>query len=572
MGDILFLILRRLRAPLITLIVVYAIAVGGLALIPGIEIDGQRQPMTIFHAFYVMSYTATTIGFGEIPHPFSDAQRLWVTFAIYLSVIGWAYTLGTVIALVNDAPFRAVLARSVFRRRARLAADPFYVVCGYGQSGRRVARALDRLGSQVVVVDPDASRIARATLEDYATPPLALVADARLADVLEDCGIRSPHCVGLIALAADDGVNQAIAIGARVLNPAIPIVACARSGVAQANLESFGGVTVVNPFDTFAFNVGVALRAPEVLQVEDWLTGSPGSPCPACMRPPRGRWVLVGFGRFGRAIARVLDAEGIEWRAYDPTVSEDRETRLVHGDYTEDVLHDAGIENADVLVAGADIDAVNLGATTRARRVKPDVFVVIRQNQMQDRALVDAARADMRFVQSEIIVHECLQALKVPQLQRFIGALRAQGTQVAVATLERVRAEVGAGSPRAWTLACDVLQPGMFHAFFQRAGTAFRIEHVVTDPTNPPERMRVSALLLERDGAQTLLPPDSTVLKPGDRVLFVGDDVARRLQQRYLTEPGTVSWVCTGSEPPRGLVFRWLEGRLRAKDAPRSEP
>ena len=41
--------------------------------------------MSIFHAFYVMSYTATTIGFGEVPHPFNDAQRLWVTFAIYLS-------------------------------------------------------------------------------------------------------------------------------------------------------------------------------------------------------------------------------------------------------------------------------------------------------------------------------------------------------------------------------------------------------------------------------------------------------------------------------------------------------
>jgi hypothetical protein len=36
MSDILFLILRRLRAPLITVIVVYAISVGGLALIPGV--------------------------------------------------------------------------------------------------------------------------------------------------------------------------------------------------------------------------------------------------------------------------------------------------------------------------------------------------------------------------------------------------------------------------------------------------------------------------------------------------------------------------------------------------------
>jgi len=128
MSDILFLILRRLRAPLITVIIVYAISVGGLALIPGLAPDGSRQPMSIFHAFYVMSYTATTIGFGEIPHPFTDAQRLWVTFAIYLSVIGWAYTLGSVVALANDAPFRTMLRRSIFNWQVRGLAEPFYLL------------------------------------------------------------------------------------------------------------------------------------------------------------------------------------------------------------------------------------------------------------------------------------------------------------------------------------------------------------------------------------------------------------------------------------------------------------
>src|SRR5678815_2503097 len=130
MSDILFLLLRRLRAPLITVIIVYAIAVGGLALIPGNSPDGLRQPMSIFHAFYVMSYTATTIGFGELPYPFTDAQRLWVTFAIYLSVTAWAYMLGSVVALANDAPFRAMLARGFFIWRLRGVAEPFYVLCG----------------------------------------------------------------------------------------------------------------------------------------------------------------------------------------------------------------------------------------------------------------------------------------------------------------------------------------------------------------------------------------------------------------------------------------------------------
>ena len=564
MSDVLFLILRRLRAPLITLILVYAISVGGLALIPGVDPDGHRQPMSIFHAFYVMSYTATTIGFGELPYPFTDAQRLWVTFTIYLSVVGWAYTLGSVVALGNDTNFRMMLVRGIFRWRARGMAEPFYILCGYGQSGARLARALDRMGNHLVILDPSGERLARATIQDFATPPLTLAADGRLADVLEDSGIHSPHCLGLIALSGEDGTNQAIAIGARVLNPDIPIVARAKSGVAKVNLESFGGVAVINPFETFAANLGVSLRAPEVVQVEDWLTGAPGMPCPPCARPPRGRWVLVGFGRFGRAVAKVLDAEGIEWRAYDPKIEEDLDTRLLHGDYTENILHDAGIEGADVLVAGSDTDAVNLGATTLARRVKPEIFVVIRQNQMQDRALVDAARANLKFVQSDLMVIECLQVLKTPMLGRFVADLRVAGTPVAVATLERVQREVGDGAPRAWEFDCDVLQPGMFHAFFQRGGAPFTIDQLAANPISPRERLQVAALMLESEGRRTLLPPGSTKLKPGARVLFVGDDVAKRLQMRYATEPDTVAWVCSGSEPPRGFLFRWLRQRARA--------
>jgi Trk K+ transport system NAD-binding subunit len=563
MSDVLFLILRRFRAPLITLIAVYAISVGGLALIPAVDADGNPGRMSIFHAFYVMSYTATTIGFGEIPQPFTDAQRLWVTFAIYLSVTGWAYALGSAIALINDATFRALLARGVFIWRVRGIAEPFYVLCGYGQSGSRLGQSLDGMGNRLVIIEPNPERMARVAIQDYATPPLTLTADARLADVLEDGGIRSPHCQGLIALAGDDAVNQAIAIGARLLNPAIQVVARTKSRVAQVNLESFGGVEVVNPFDTFAFNLGVSLSNPETLQIEDWLTGAPGSPCPDRIEPPRGKWVLVGYGRFGRAIAEILDREGIQWKAFDPAMEHDPDRHLLHGEHIESILRDAGIADADVLVAGADVDAVNLGVTTLARRVKPDIFVVIRQNHIQDRALIEAARANVTFVQSVLMVHECLQLLKTPMLGRFISRLRQAERDVAAATMRRVRDEVGTGAPSAWSFDCDVLQAGMFNALFQSAPAVFRIAHLLADPTDPQVRMPVAALMLERQGAFELLPSAESALKPGDRILFVGDSSSRRLQRRYLTEPGTVSWTVSGNEPPRSFVFRWWDRHSR---------
>jgi len=109
MDSILFLILRRLRRPLILIIVSFAIAIIGLTLMPGVDDKGQPWKMSIFDALYVISYTATTIGFGEIPYAYSKAQRLWLTFSIYFTVIPWFYAIGKIITLLQDTGLRQAI-------------------------------------------------------------------------------------------------------------------------------------------------------------------------------------------------------------------------------------------------------------------------------------------------------------------------------------------------------------------------------------------------------------------------------------------------------------------------------
>jgi len=82
MENIVFLIFRRMRVPLLSLVSVYALAVLGLTLIPGRDAAGNVWHMDLFHALYFVSFMSTTIGFGEIPYEFSDAQRLWVLSAM----------------------------------------------------------------------------------------------------------------------------------------------------------------------------------------------------------------------------------------------------------------------------------------------------------------------------------------------------------------------------------------------------------------------------------------------------------------------------------------------------------
>ena len=97
------LVLRRMRVPLLVLIAAYSISILGFVLIPGIDEYGQRWHMNFFEAIYFVSYMATTIGFGELPQAFSAAQRMWTTVTIYLSVVGWVYAIGSILALVQNS-------------------------------------------------------------------------------------------------------------------------------------------------------------------------------------------------------------------------------------------------------------------------------------------------------------------------------------------------------------------------------------------------------------------------------------------------------------------------------------
>jgi len=565
MNEVLFMILKRLRMPLITLIVVYAISVMGLATMPGVDPEGNPWRLGFFHAFYVMSYTATTIGFGELPYPFSDAQRAWLILSIYLSVIGWTYALGSIFALTTDPTFRSTVARSIFRWRAKGLTDSFFIVCGCGQSGAALASALDRMHYRVVILEERPDRAARITIAEFTMPPVVLVADARNPEVLTDAGIHKPECKGVIALTSLDSANQTISIGAKVLRKDMLVIARVKDTVEFNNLSAFGGVHIINPFQVLATNIGLDIAAPEVLRLEDWLTDAPGTPCPSRVNVPKGPWVLVGYGRFGQSITEVLDEAHIDWRAIDPGAAVAREARILAADNTESALRAAGILKAGVLVAGTDNDTVNLGVTTLARRLNPDIFVVVRQNDAADRVLIDAARANLRFVQSDLIVRECLQILKTPMLGDFINRIRTGGSTQASKAIELIMATVGNASPRNWEFRCDTLQPGMFGAFFQTYQDPLQIRHLLIDPTDRDQTLSAAAVYLVRKGQNLILPPIDTELKPGDRILFIGRERARIRQLRFLNEPGVFDYVRTGVQTPRGWLFRKLQAMRAAR-------
>ena len=561
MGDVLFIVLRRLRTPLITLIFAYAVSVAGLVAMPGLDGAGQAASLSFFHAFYVVSYTATTIGFGELPFVFTDAQRAWITFTIYLSVTCWAYALGSIFALVQDPVFRTAIARSNFARRVRWLDEPFYIIAGYGQSGTALAHAFDALGTRSVLIELRPERAARADVEVFKEQPLALCADARWPDVLKDAGVTHPRCQALIVLVGDDEAAQAIAIGASSLAPGLPIIARVHSALASANLDSFSDISVINPFESFALNLEMALATPAVLWVEEWLSSVPGSACPRPPEVPQGHWLVLGFGRFGQAVARALERGGATWTAIDSNDHLKDQPHLQHGDNSIDSLHSAGIGNAVGIVLCSDSDAMNLALVRRARRINPRLHVILRQNNAAQRSLIDAAQANLCFVKAEIMVRECLQLLVSPLLNRFLLQVRKHGSQMAEQIAVQLLTELDERVPYVWGFDCDPAHPGLRAVLAGETAHPLRLSELLINPMESSEVLRASPLLLLRSDEEMLLPALDTELQAGDRILFAGRHGVKSLQDRFYLDPSPLDYIRGGVEPPRS----WLVRKLRAR-------
>ena len=551
-----FVIMRRMRAPLITLIVIFAISVLGLTLIEGVDPAGAPYRMTFFEAFYFMSYTASTIGFGELPYTFTDNQRMWVTISIYLTVIGWAYAIGSLLSLIQDRAFRNALALQRFTRKVRRLREPFLLIAGYGQTGELLGRSFDALGQQFVVVDENAERIDSLDLVAYHADVPGLVGDVSNPHLLGVAGLDHPFCSGVLALTNNDEANLAVTMAASLLRPELPVIARTVSPAIAYRMEAFGTPAVVNPFDRFGDHLRLALRAPASYQLLTWLESGPGAERPRRGQPPtEGRWVLCGYGRFGRELTVDLRAEGLQVTIIDPLATAGTDPSIVVGDGSEpSVMARADLATAVGFVAGTDNDTTNLSLIAAARRINPDLFVAARQNLPSSAPLFASMHGDSLLVPTEVVAHEVYAQLSTPLLWRFLQDMPAMGNEWAAKVLGQITVHCGRHLQELWKIKLTTADAPALVTWLESGDG--RLGDLVRSPDDRSEHLRVVPLLLQQ-GDQAILTPDhDTILGPGDEVLFAGRSGERRLLENTLFDESVAMYVLYDRHVPASWVWR----------------
>lgn len=559
MDSILFLILRRLRGPLILIIVSFSIAILGLTLMPGLDKNGQVWHMSVFEALYVISYTATTIGFGEVPYPFSQAQRLWTTFSIYFTVIPWFYAIGKIIALLQDNGLRQAITTNHFARAVRQIQEPFYILCSYGESASLLAKTLDEKGMRVVVIESEQDRLNELELTDTRNIIPSICADAKLPENLIRAGVHHALCHGVVTLTDNDEVNLAVAVAVKLLRPTLMVIARAERDDIAANMASFGTDHIINPYTLFGEQLAMRVHALGTYLLHQWLTGVPGETLPPPENPPRGRWIVCGYGRFGKSVVENLEREHLNITIIEAMPELTECNTCIVGSGTEaKTLLEADIHSAVAIVAGTDNDINNLSIMMTAFELKPELFLVVRKNKRHNSALFKQFNADITMQPTDIIAHECLAHLISPLLAQFLNLARNQENAWANELISQLVSVVGETVPETWVV-CVSHDKAPAAAELLQQLIPLTIQHFMQDPAYRKKSLDLVPLLLIRQHEQILLPNPNMLLEMHDQILFCGTSQAKFALPLSLNNIKTLMYVYDGIEFSGSLIWRYLK-------------
>ncbi|MDO5091098.1 MAG: NAD-binding protein [Cardiobacteriaceae bacterium] len=564
MNEIVYLIFRQVRTPALVLLAAYAVAIFGMIMMPGVNDEGQPAKMTIFQAFYWVSYTATTIGYGEVPFAFSEAQRMWVAFSIYYTVPSWFYAIGKLIALMQDATFQHALADMRFAQKVGRLDSRFVIVCGFGEAGKRLVKRLTDANFHCVVIDKDPSNINRMALDASLHSVFAITGDASDVELLTRAGIRSPHCRAVVAITDREDVNIKVALAAKLLSsnhPNFQIICRTYTRRGSNNAQSLDVDTIINTNRIFAERLTIGLRRPAIAALLNRLYTEPGEAREIPLQPPGGRWIICGYDSLGKTLKRFLEYEGVDSLIVDPNAPD--APGFLRGVGSEAVtLRAADIGRAQAIVAAENSDSDNLSIAMTAKAMHPSLFVIGKQNRSSNEKLFDLAGFDRVMAEAELIATQIFPRIARPLLSRFITLLRHQDEPFAKALLARIEALAGEHSPRHYILRInDKHAPAIIQEL--ASGNLLRLQHMWMRPGEPDTLADALPLYLQRGKQEILLPNLATTLQKNDAILIVyhKPEVERRLRYACHDE-GELYYAAHGKERPRSWLFNYLRNKF----------
>ncbi|VAY88155.1 Potassium channel protein [hydrothermal vent metagenome] len=518
--------MQRMRIPFLVLVISYAIAMTGLLLIDGIDTNGNPYQMSIFDAFYFVTYTASTIGFGETPYPFTYSQKLWVSFVIYIVVLGWFYSIGTLVNILRDKLFLLELQKSKFMRNVKNIKQKYIIILGFSYTTKKIIEKSLQQGIRTVVIEKNEQKVDQLLLENFKPHVPVLIADAFNPKALELAGIKSSYCKAVVSLFEDEALNLRIALTSRLLNKHIIVAAKSTTTNHTENLYDAGVKIVENPFEIIASQINMAIKAPNLLKLENWIHNITTLE-ESFQQFPTGKYIICGYGRMGHSIHKIFEKTNISSTFIEidnsKLISLPKNTKpnILIGDADDkDMLLSAGIKDADVVIAGTNNDTINLSILTTAKKLNPNIMTIARENELDDFSIFNNANIKHILMPSRILIYKITNALINPLSDKFIKILGLQDEKWASSLAKTLIQKVN-NNPILYELTIN-------NKYAPQIYNDLPLAILKVSLRNCNQYNNIVALLLVRDEEKHILLPDDNIkLQKDDKILFALDQNAK---------------------------------------------
>ena len=554
----LFIILQKMRKPFLVIIVTYTISIIGFLFIGGKDSSGNFYQMTMFDAFYFVSYTATTIGFGEIPYAFTYPQRIWVTVSTFLTVLGWFYSIGTLVSLLQDKLFLQELERARFLKQIKNLNEKFIIILGYNQITRKIIIKAIEQGIRAVVIEKDSLKIEKLMLENFTPTVPVLFSESFTVRVLESAGLKKRNCKAIVSLFDDDAINLKITLIAKTLNKNVKVAVKSTTINQTENLKDLDAQIIVNPFSIISSEIKMALTAPNLFKLEKWLykIDDLNANLPIF---PKGLYVICGYGRMGAKIFEKLDKNNVEVKFIEinkernKELSKDEKNYVIFGDADDrELLEDIGIKNAVVIIAATNDDTTNLSILATARKLNPNIITMARENDLADDFLFRSAKVNHIFTPSKILVNKITNALMNPLCDEFLKSIIKENNEWATKLVTRLVKEIGE-NPLVMEIEINFENtPEIYKHLSEK--NVLNLKILSTSLHNNSQSNNIVPLLLQRENDIMLLPSWEIEIKIGDKILLACDEHAKNDIEYICQNTYEFYYALTGKE--KRIIFK----------------
>lgn len=216
---------------------------------------------------YMTVITLSTVGFSEV-RPLGERGRLFTVALILMGLL----TIGYIVNRFTEALIQGYFQEGIKLRQEKSlieSLDRHYIVCGFGRTGRHVAREFLAEGIPFIIIDDNLEEVEEIKQLGYTV----ILGDATLDESLIRAKIKRAIC--LVTALPSDAENLYTVLSAKSLNPRIRAIARASNEEAVQKLQRAGADAVVSPYITGGKRLAAAALRPQVMDfVDGIITGS----------------------------------------------------------------------------------------------------------------------------------------------------------------------------------------------------------------------------------------------------------------------------------------------------------